>query len=170
MVVLHLDPTMAHRYGAMGEIHSEPDNKSERGRRVADLAFSHDGSHVISAWVVGGVWVWNLTTNESSKLPERIQLPDGTRVHTPSRGYFHMYDPVDQERTNGVPPYLLSISPDRDWITSKQGEHNCWIPPQYRDFSKAHIAGSIVCLQSDSGMIVLDLKDTQRAVRVMPGI
>ena len=149
-----------------GQIHNEPDNSARGG--VCSVSFSRDGNHVISGrW--DGVWIWNVTTNESTKLSEQIQLPDGTRVHSLSNGDFHIYDPVDQETTNGIPPYLLSISPDRDWITGEQAEHICWIPPQYRDFSKAHIAGSIVCLETPrSGMIVLDLKCTPHAERVMP--
>ena len=149
-----------------GQIHSEPDNSTRKW--VRSVAFSHDGNHVISGWL-DGVWIWNVTTNESTKLSERIQLPDGTRVHSLSNGYFHIYDPVDQETTNGLPPYLLSISQDRDWITGEQAEHNCWIPPQYRDLSEAHISGSIVCLQTHRDMIVLDLKHTH-AERVMPGV
>ena len=151
-----------------GQIHSEPDN-SARGL-VHSVAFSHDGNHVISGQE-DGVRIWNVTTNESTKLSEQIQLPDGTRVHSLSKGYFHIYDPVDQETTNGIPPYLLSISPDRDWITGEQAEHSCWIPPQYRDFYEAHIGGSIVCLRPPrGGMIVLDLKRTPHADRVMPGV
>ena len=151
-----------------GQIYTNPDN-SERGLWMHSVAFSHDGNHVIFGWE-DGVWIWNLMTNESTKLSERIQLPDGTRVHSLSNGYFHIYDPVDQETTNGLPPYLLSISPDCDWITGEQAEHSCWIHPHYRDFSKAHIAGSIVCLQTRRGMIVLDLKRTPHAERVMPGV
>ena len=149
-----------------GQIHSEPDNSTRKW--VRSVAFSYDGNHVISGWW-DGVWIWNVTTNESTKLSERIQLSDGTRVHSLSKGNFHIYDPVDQETTNGILPYLLSISPDRDWITGEQTEHSCWIPPQYRVFFKAHIAGSIVCLHTPySGTIVLDLKRTPHADRVMP--
>ena len=151
-----------------GEIHTNPGNMSEIGLWMHSVAFSHDGNHVISGWA-GKVWIWNVITNKSTKLSERIQLPDGTRVHSLSKGDFHIYDPVDQETTNSIPPYLLSISPDRDWITGEQAEHNCWIPPRYRTFYKAHIAESIVCLESGSGIIVLDLKNTQRAERVMSG-
>ena len=114
-----------------------------------------------------------MTTKVSTKLSERIQLLDGTRVYSLSKNDFHIYDPIDEETTKttkSIPPYLLSISPGRNWITGEQGEHICWIAPQYRAFSKVHIAGSIVCLQSRVGMIVLDLKNTQRAGRIMPGI
>ena len=151
-----------------GEIHTEPYNKAERQGWVHSIAFSHDNTHVISGWD-DRVWVWNVTTNKSTKLSERIQLPDGTRVHPLGKVDFHIYDPVDQETTNSISPYLLSISPDCDWITGEQGEHNCWIHPQYRAFSQAHIAESIVCLESDSSMIVLDLKSTHRTGHVMPG-
>ena len=145
-----------------GEIHRGP-NMSEGG--VFPVAFSHDDSYVIS-----GSWVWNVTTNKCVKLSTRFQLPDGTRVHSLSKGDFHIYDPVDQETPKDIPRYLLSISPDRDWITGEQAEHNCWIPPQYRAFSKAHISESIVCLQSHSSMIVLDLKYTHRTGRIMPEV
>ena len=142
---------------SMGEIHTEPGNMSERGRWVCSVAFSHDDNHVISGWE-DGVWIWNVMTNESTKLSERIKLPDGTRVHPLGKRDFHIYDPIDQEMTTDIPPYLLSISPDCDWIIGEQGEHICWIPLQYRAFFNAHISKSIVCLQSASGMIVLDLK------------
>ena len=150
-----------------GEILSEPENKLERGW-VYSVAFSHDGNHVISGWY-DTVWIWNVTTNTSTKLSEPIQLPDGTRVHPLTKGYYHIYDPVDQANTNGIPPYILSTSPDHDWITGEQEEHDCWIHPHYRDFS-VHIAKSIVCLQTRRDMIVLDLKSTQRAERVMPRV
>ena len=155
----------------MGRIQTEPcdDNMPERQAYVRSIAFSHDSNHIISGQG-DGVWAWNVTTNEATRLSERIQLPDGTQVHSLSKGDFHICDPIDQDTTYGRLPYLLSISPNRDWITGEQGEHICWIYPQYRTFSKAHVAGSIVCLQSDTGIIVLDLKNTQRAKRVMPGV
>ena len=140
-----------------GEIHSKPAN-IVGGGYVSSVAFSHDDSHVIFGWR-DGVWIWNVMTNESTMLSERIQLPDGTRVHSLSKGDFHIYDPVDQETTNGIPPYLLSISSDRNWITGEQGEHICWIHPQYRAFTQVHIAKSIVYLQFDFAMIILDLTD-----------
>ena len=153
-----------------GEIHSEPDNKSQSQGWVHSVAFSHNGNHVISGRE-DGVWIWNVTTNESTMLSERIKLPDGTRVHSLSKGDFHIYDPVDQEMTNGIPPYLFSISPGRDWINGEQREHICWIPPQYRDFFKVHIARSIVCLYTRwHGMIILDLKHTPHAECVMSGV
>ena len=151
-----------------GEIHSEPTN-IERLDYVDSVAFSHDDNHVISGWG-DRVWIWNVTTNESTMLSERIQLPDGTRVHFLHKGEFHIYYPNDQETTNGIPPYLLSISPDRNWITGEQGEHICWIHPQYRAFTQVHIAKSIVYLQFDFSMIILDLKRTQHAKRVMPRV
>ena len=152
-----------------GEIHTNPGNMSKREHWMNSVAFSHDGTHVISGWT-DEVWIWNVMTNKSTKLSEQIQLPDGTRVHSLCKGDFHIYDPVDLETTNGIPPYLLSISPDHDWITGEQAEHNCWIPPRYRTFSKAHISKSIVCLESGSSMIVLDLKNTQHAEHVMSGV
>ena len=154
-----------------GEIHNNSVNKAERGHWARSVAFSHDDNHVISGWENAEVWIWNVMTNKSTMLSEWwIQLPDGTWVHPLDRNSFRIYDPGDQETTNGIPPYLLSISPDCEWITGEQGEHSCWIPPQYRIISKAHIAKSIVCLQVSSGMIVLDLKSTQRAEHVMPGV
>ena len=152
---------------SIGEIHTNPDNMSERLGLVYSVTFSHDDSQIISGWH-DEVWIWNVMTNKSTRLSERIQLLDGTRVHSLSKGGFHIYDPIDQETTDGIPPYLLSISPDRDWITDEQGEHICWIPRQYRAFSKVHIAKSIVCLQVDSGMVVLDLK--KYPTHVMPRV
>ena len=149
------------------EICNDPDNMSEGHGWVYSVGFSHDDSHVISGRD-DEVWIWNVMTNKSTKLSERIQLPDGTRVHPLGKIRFHIYDPVNQETTNGIPSYLLSISQDHAWIIGEQGEHICWIPPQYRNFNNAHIAESIVCLQSRYGMIVLDMKSTQRAERVTP--
>ena len=138
-----------------GQIDIEP----ETDRGVIDsVAFSPDGSHVISGGTKG-VWIWNLTTNKSTRLSEKIQLPDGTRVHSLSHGHFHVYDPIDQETTNDIPPYLLSISDDCDWIIGEQAEHNCWIPPRYRNVRRAYVAKSILCLEYwRKPMIVLDLK------------
>ena len=154
-----------------GQIHSEPDNNSVRQGWVRSVAFSHNGNHVISGWRYHRVWIWDVTTDESTMLSEQIKLPDGTRVHSLSEGDFHIYDPVDQEMTNGIPPHLFSISPGHDWITGEQGEHICWIHPQYRDFFKVHIARSIVCLHTRwHGMIVLDLKRTPHAECITPGV
>ena len=169
---------------SIGRIYNGPSNKSEDMHSIASshdsnhdmfgwmhsIAFSYDSNHVISGWREGGVWIWNVTTNVSTKLSERVQLPDGTRVHPLGKSHFHIYDPVDEETTYDISPYLLSISPDCDWITGEQGEHICWIAPQYRDFDEAHISKSIVCLASDSSMIVLDLKSTQHDERVMPWV
>ena len=95
-----------------GQINRGLESESERWNAVLSIAFSHDDSHVISgSW--SGVWIWNLTTNESTPLSERIQLPDRTRFHSLNKGYFHIYDPVAQEMASDI-PYLLSISPHGD--------------------------------------------------------
>ena len=147
-----------------GQIDMEPE--TDRLGVIYSAAFSPDDSHVISGSSYG-VWIWSLTTHESTQLSERIQLPDGTRVHFLNNGDFHIYDPIDQETTNDIPPYLLSISEDRDWIIGEQTDHNCWILPRYRNFTRAYVEKSIVCLRYASGrMIVLDLKSTQ----CVPGI
>ena len=138
-----------------GQVDMEP----QPAERIQTIAFSHNDSHVIyGSW--NDVWIWNPTTNESTQLQsERIQLPDGTRVHSLGSGHFHIYDPIEEE---DIPQYLLSISQDRGWIIGEQAEHNCWIPPHYRDFESVYAANSIVCLRYRSGrMIVLDLKSTQ---------
>ena len=142
------------------------DRNSERQDWVYSIAFSHDDRHVISGSPLSReVFIWNVTANNSTRLSERIRLPDGTRVHSLRYGKFHIYDPVDQETTNDIPPYLLSISPDHDWILGEQAEHNCWIPPQYRDFNMVHIAKSIVCLgYVRKRIIVLDLKSIQHVL------
>ena len=57
-----------------GDIHTNPD-KSEKGW-VHSVAFSHDGNHVISGRG-DEVWIWNVTTNESIKLSERINCQMG---------------------------------------------------------------------------------------------
>ena len=132
--------------------------------RVKSVAFCHDGSHVvISGLSVEEVWIWNIMANEFTLLSERLQLSNGTRVHSLSNGQFHIYDPADQKAENNTPPYLLSISKNRDWIVGEQVMHNCWIPLQYRDFTMASVAGSKVCLgYSDSHRTtILDLKSTQ---------
>ena len=125
------------------------------------IASSHDNSHVISGFS-GVVWIWNLITDKSTQLSEQIQLPDGTQVHSLGISCFHIYDLVDQEMTNDIPPYLLSISQDHNWMIGEQAEHNCWIPPQYWNVNKAYVAKSIEWLGYDSErMIVLDLKNIQ---------
>ena len=91
---------------SMGHIHTL-DNLSERGGWVHSIAFSNDGNHVISG-TDDGIWIWNVTTNKvSTMVSERIHLPDGTRVHSLSKGNFHVYDPVDQDTTYGISPYYL---------------------------------------------------------------
>ena len=141
-----------------GQAEMEP-RETDRQSWIFSAAFSHDDSHVISG-CGNGVWIWNLTTNESTQLSEsRIQLPDGTRVHLLSNRFFHIYDPIDQETTNDIPPYLLSISKEDDWIFGEQAEHDCWIPPRHRVFEWVYVAKSIVCLgYLLGGMVVLDLQ------------
>ena len=102
----------------------EPVSEPVRRDCVTSLAFSPDDSHVISG-LLGKVQIWNLMTNESTGLSERIQLPDGNRVHPSGNRDFHIYDPVDQETTNDITPYLLSISNDRGWIIGEQAERDC---------------------------------------------
>ena len=145
-----------------GQIDMEPVSQSERSGYMHTVAFSLNDSHVISgSW--SGVWIWNLATNESTRLSERIQLPDGTRVHSLGICAFHIYDPVDQETTNDIPPYLLSISEDCDWIIGEQAEHKCWIAPQYRNLDWVYVAKSIVCFRYGlERLVVLDLKSSQR--------
>ena len=131
-------------------------------RMVGSIALSHNNSHVIYG-VRDEVRIRNLMTNESTRLSERIQLPDGTRVHPLGEDHFHIYYPVDQEMTNDIPPYLLSISHDRDWIIGEQAEHKCWIPPHCRNFDWVRVAKSIVFFGYRSGrMLLLDMKSTQR--------
>ena len=138
--------------------------------RVKSVAFCHDGSHVvISGLSDGEVWIWNIMANEFTLLSERLQLSNGTRIHSLSNGQFHIYDPADQEAQNDTPPYLLSISKDRDWIIGEHVMHNFWIPHQYRDFTMASVAGSIVCLGYKSRCaIILDLKTTRHGSTVLP--
>ena len=101
--------------------------------------------------------------NEFTLLSEQLQLSNGTRVHSLGNSQFHIYDPADQEAQNDSPPYLLSISKNRDWIVGEQVMHNFWIPLQYRDFTMASVAGSRVCLGYNSGRaIILDLQSTQQ--------
>ena len=67
--------------------------------------------------------------------------------------------------TYDIPPYLLSISQDRDWMIGVQTEHDCWISPQYRNFEWVYVTKSIGCLGYWlllGRKIVLDLKKTQR--------
>ena len=146
-----------------GRIDIGPARASTESMGRTELAFSWDDSHVISRSHWNKVWIWNLTTNEFTQLSECIQLPDGTRVHSLGVSGFHVYDPVDQETTNDIPPCLLRISPHGDWIFGEQAEHDCWIPRQYRNFTWAYVAKSVVCLGYWSErMIVLDLKSTPR--------
>ena len=70
-------------------------------------------------------------------LAEGIQLPDGTRGYPLSKVRFYIYDPVDQETTNAIPPYPLSISPGRDWIIGEEGEHICRITPSMPELSQS---------------------------------
>ena len=153
------DGTVAKWNLLTGEIQGrEYSNPAITENVVYSIAFSHDDSHVIyGTW--RGVWIWNLTTNDGARLYGQIQLPDGTRVHSLGFIHFHIYDPVDQEMTNNIPPYLLRISQHNEWIIGEQAENKCWIPPHYRNFKWVYVAKSIVCLGYVlEGIIVLDLK------------
>ena len=154
------DGTVQRWNPSTGQADMEPRETDRQGWIFsAQAAFSHDDSHVIYE-AFDGVWIWNLTTNESTQLSKpRIQLPDGTRVHSLGNQSFHIYDPIDQEMTNDIPPYLLSIPKDCEWIFGEQAEHDCWIPPRHRGFDWVYVAKSIVCLGYKYGhMIVLDLQ------------
>jgi WD40 repeat protein len=131
------------------------------------VAFSYDDSYVVYGLTDETVWTWNVKTNERKQLTlssGRLQLPDGTRVHSLGRTQCHTYDPVDQEAKNNTPAYLLSRTTNEDWIIGEQAAHGCWIPPEYRDSWSASVAGSTVCLLHEYGpCIMLDLKRTRPA-------
>ena len=159
-VVFALDDYSVHIWNLeTDQIELTPKGHSDK---VTSVAFSHDGSHVVSGSSDGTVLIWNMMTNQSTLLSQRVQLPDGTRVHSLSNGQFHIHDPVDQESTDNIPPYFLSITPNRDWIVGDKTIRDCWIPRQYRDFSVASVFGSTVCLGYLSGrFVILDLKILQ---------
>ena len=114
-----------------GQIHNEPDTKPWEWDLPASIAFSHNGNHVIYGWETG-VAVWNVMTNKSTMLLEQIQLPDGTRVHPLGKSNFHIQDPVDEEMANNISSYLLSISPDHDWITGELLRSHALMPRQHQ--------------------------------------
>jgi WD40 repeat protein len=139
------------------------ESKIETPYEVSSLTYSYDDSYVICGSFTG-IWIWNVTTHDTNEFTwssGRLQLPDGTCVHSLGHEQCHIYDPVDQEATNDTPTYLLSITKNEDWIIGEQAVHSCWIPPQYLHLWGAGIVGSTVCLLPKSGHItILDLKCT----------
>jgi WD40 repeat protein len=140
------------------------ETKIETPHPMSSVAFSHDNSYVVCG-SSETAWIWIVTPNgtyEYTMSSGRLQLPDGTCVHSLGYEQHHIYDPVDQEATNNTLAYLLSINENEHWIIGEQAAHSCWIPPQYQDLEWASIGGSTVCLSSDScNLIILDLKRTR---------
>jgi WD40 repeat protein len=114
---------------------------------IGSVAFSHDSSYVVCGFPDRTSLVWDVTRDEAiySSL-SRSLFSDGTQIYLLGHDQFHIYDPVDQEATIETLAYLLSITKNHHWILGEPTMHSGWIPPRYRNFTRASIGGSTVCL------------------------
>ena len=126
---------------------------------VTSVAFSQDGSQVVSGSGDKTVRIWNVTTGHSQLITTSdITLPDGSRVEITTSIEFDIFYPSTLNTST------LKISNDHQWIMpSLQVQYSihsphCWIPSQYRDLSCRSFWGSRICLGCRSGnMFILDM-------------
>jgi WD40 repeat protein len=123
---------------------------------VRSVAFSQDGSRVVSGSNDNTVQIWNMMTGESQLMTTTaITLLDASMVHKAQNGKFHIFYP-GQQPTHSIHA-LLSISDDGQWIVGVL--HDCWIPYHDRNFRSSSFFGDRVCLGYNSGhMVILDMK------------
>ena len=115
---------------------------------VLSVAFSPDGTHVISGSPDGMALIWDAITGQSTPLSchESFQFLDGSKVTHIFPGKFQLFAPNKEE---------LLLSPDWKWIVARRSNQACWIPRKYRDVKSLAISGSKVCLGYDSGRVVI---------------
>jgi len=117
---------------------------------VTSVAFSWDGSRVVSGSYDLTVRIWNATTGVSQVMTTpTFTLPDfQSVVYCTSSGKFHIVYPRQPIRSQAI-----MISHDRPWIV---GPHrDCWIPPHYCHYSASSISGGRACLGQPSGHVVI---------------
>ena len=115
---------------------------------VLSVAFSPDGTRVISGTLDDLVLIWDAITEQSTPLSchESFQFSDRSKVTHIFPGQFQLFAP-DQEE--------VLLSPDWKWILTRRPNEACWIPPECRDVSSYAISGSKVCLGCESGRVVI---------------
>jgi WD40 repeat protein len=110
---------------------------------VTSVAFSQDGSQVVSGSRDKTVRIWNVTTGDSQSIfASDITLPDGSRVNKTSPGDFRIFYPL-QQPTPSLNSYT-QLSDNGDWIMANL--RDCCIPSEYRNFECSSIWGSRICL------------------------
>ena len=118
------------------------------------IAFSQNGSTVVSASEDEAIRIWNVAAGDSQLMPSgdmNYTLPDGSVVHRAGiRGFYIIYP--GQLPTPTTYP-TLTMSDDQQWIVGPF--HDCWIPPHYRDFASSAFLGNKMCLGYRSGRIVI---------------
>ena len=115
---------------------------------VRSVAFSPDGTCVVSGSWDDSVLIWDLITGESTSLPysESFEFPDKSTVTHTFPGMFQLLAPDQQ---------VVSVSRDRKWILTRRPNETCWIPPECRNVWSHAISGSRVCLGYRSGRVVI---------------
>ena len=117
-------------------------------RDIQIVAFSPDGTHVVSGSRNGSVLVWDAITGESVSLPhpESFQFPDESNVTHILPGMFQLFAPGQQ---------VVTLSLDNRWILPDRPSEGCWIPSEFRDIVIHAISGSKMSLRCRSGRVVI---------------
>ena len=127
---------------------------------VKSVAFSQDGSTVVSASDDKTVRIWNVAAGSSqlmSSCDMNHTLPNGSVVYRTGIWGFHIIYPGQLPTPTTYP--ALTMSGDQQWIVGPF--HDRWIPIHYRNFLSSAFWGNKVCLGYKSGRIViLDMTST----------
>ena len=122
---------------------------------VTSVAFSQDGSRVVSGSDDKTVRIWNTVTGKSQiMMTTTAMISNSGIVHNAGGGYFHISYPEHPTLSIHGP---LSISDDYQWIVGAL--HDCWISSRNCDFISSSFYGDRVCFGCSSGnVIILDMK------------
>ena len=110
------------------------------------VAFSPDGTRIVSGSVDKSVLVWDTIVGKSTSLPEdeSFLFPDGCKVTHSIPGRFQILTPGEWE---------VSLPHDRKLILTDSSIGACWIPSEFCNF--AILAFSKVCFGCRAGCFVI---------------